>query len=298
MGTQEEQEVGATPTRGWYRYRTGRESDGVLTPASRSSPSELGSILSASDDDSRPATKREVELLQVRIKGMFSNLRAALNDEVQRRDTVDTLVAGQIETLQSQLPALNSQLTALNTQLQFQQGALASSRDQAERHGDDMFKMMNDLHDTIANIRSTPPPTTTTTVAEGQLVQPTRPTVTPGTSLLREVIHADAEDSLHARIESLHEAITASMSDLRGQVLTANDQLSAGLQEQLQELNDKVEAVESATATAVAEAATAAAMIIAVDGTAQEAVARLSEADQRSDPWSDWDILQAKSSMN
>ena len=103
MGTQEEQEVGATPTRGWYRYRTGREPDGALAPASRSSPSELGSILSASDDDSRPVTKREVELLQVRIKGMFSNLRAALNDEVQRRDTVDTLVAGQIETLQSQL---------------------------------------------------------------------------------------------------------------------------------------------------------------------------------------------------
>ena len=129
MGTQEEQEVGATPTRGWCRYRTGRESEGALTPASRSSPSELGSILSASDDDSRPVTKREVELLQVRIKGMFSNLRAALNDEVQRRDTVDTLVAGQIETLQSQLPALNSQLTALNAQLQFQQGALASSRE-------------------------------------------------------------------------------------------------------------------------------------------------------------------------
>ena len=183
MGTQEEQEVGATPTRGWYRYRTGRESDGALTPASRSSPSELGSILSASDDDSRPVTKREVELLQVRIKGMFSNLRAALNDEVQRRDTVDTLVAGQIETLQSQLPALNSQLTALNAQLQFQQGALASSRDQAERHGDDMFKMMNDLHDTIANIRSTPPLTTTTTAAGGQQAQPTRPTIPPGISL-------------------------------------------------------------------------------------------------------------------
>ena len=149
MGTQEEQEVGATPTRGWYRYRTGRESDGVLTPASRSSPSELGSILSASDDDSRPVTKREVELLQVRIKGMFSNLRAALNDEVQRRDTVDTLVAGQIATLQSQM-------SALHTQLQFQQGALANSRDQAERQGDDIFKMMYDLHDTVANTRSTP----------------------------------------------------------------------------------------------------------------------------------------------
>ena len=26
MGTQEEQEVGATPTRDWYRSRTGRES--------------------------------------------------------------------------------------------------------------------------------------------------------------------------------------------------------------------------------------------------------------------------------
>ena len=108
------------------------------------------------------------------------------------------------------------------------------------------------------------------------------------------VLQADAEESLNARMESLHGAITASMSDLRGQVLTANDQLSAGLQEQLQELNDKVEAVESATATAAAEAATAAAMIIAVDGTAQEAVARLSEADKRSDPWSDWDILVAR----
>ena len=33
-------------------------------------------------------------------------------------------------------------------------------------------------------------------------------------------------------------------------------------------------------------------MIIAVDGTAQDAVARFSEADKRSDPWSDRDILQ------
>ena len=101
VGIQEEQEVGVTPTRARRS-----ESVGVYTPAS--SPSELGSILSASDDDSRPVTKREIELVQVRIKGMFSNLRAALNEEVQRRDTVDTLVAGQIETLQSQLPALNS----------------------------------------------------------------------------------------------------------------------------------------------------------------------------------------------
>ena len=44
----------------------------------------------------------------------------------------------------------------MKSQLQFQQGALASSRDQAERQGDDIFKMMNDLHDTVANIRSIP----------------------------------------------------------------------------------------------------------------------------------------------
>ena len=102
-GIQEEQEVGVTPTRTRMS-----ESAGVYTPAS--SPSELGSILSASDDDSPPVTKREIELLQVRIKGMFSNLRAALNEQMQRRDTVDTLVAGQIETLQSQMSALNTQL--------------------------------------------------------------------------------------------------------------------------------------------------------------------------------------------
>ena len=156
-----------------------------------------------------------------------------------------------------------------------------------------MFKMMNDLHDTIAHIRSTPAITATMTAGVPQ-TQPTRSTLVPGTSLLREVIHADAEDSLNARIESLHEAIAASMSDLRGQVLTVNDQLSARVQEQLQELNEKVETVESATATAAADAAAAAAMIIAVDGTAQEAVARLSEADKRSDPWSDWDMLQCQ----
>ena len=75
-GIREEQDVGVTPTRARRS-----ESVGGLTPAS--SPSELGSILSASDDDTRPVTKREIELLQVRLKGMFSNLRAALNDEVQ-----------------------------------------------------------------------------------------------------------------------------------------------------------------------------------------------------------------------
>ena len=119
VGIQEEQEVGVTPTRARRS-----ESAGGHTPAS--SPSELGSILSASDDDSRPVTKREIELVQVRIKGMFSNLRTALNEEVQRRDTVDTLVAGQIEALQSQMPTLNSNLSALNSQLQFQQGALST----------------------------------------------------------------------------------------------------------------------------------------------------------------------------
>ena len=242
MGTQEEQEVGATPTRGWCRYRTGRESDGVLTPASRSSPSELGSILSASDDESRPVTKREIELIQVRIKGMFSNLRAALNEEVQRRDTVDTLVAGQIETLQSQLPALSSQLSALHSQLQFQQGALANSRDQAERQGDDLFKMMNDLHDTIANIRSTP-------AAGVPQAQPTHPACTPGASLLSEVIHADAESSLDARIASLNEAIAASISDLRGQVLTVTDQIS----DRAQELNDKVQALDARSLPSTAQ---------------------------------------------
>ena len=53
-----------------------------------------------------------------------------------------------------------------------------------------------------------------------------------------------------------------------------------------------METLESATTAAAADAAAAVAMIIAVDGTAKEAVARLSEADKRSDPWSDWDILQ------
>ena len=227
MGIQEEQDVVATPTPA--RRSTSRAgADGLSPPAS--TPSELGSILSASDDDSRPVTKREVELLQVRIKGMFSNLRAALNEEVQRRDTVDTLVAGQIEALQSQMPALNSQLSALNTQLQFQQGALANSREQAEIHGDDMFKMMNDLHDTIANFRSTPTLTTSTT-AGAQQAQPSHPIIAPGTSLLREVIHADAEDSLDARIASIHEAITASMRYLHGRCLAVTDQLSDKVQE-------------------------------------------------------------------
>ena len=116
-GIREEQDVGTTPTRA-------RRSESAGLSPHASSPSELGSILTASDDDTRPVTKREVELLQVRIEGMFSDLRAALNEEVQRRDTVDTLVAGQIATLQLQM-------SALNTQLQFQQGALTNSRDQA-----------------------------------------------------------------------------------------------------------------------------------------------------------------------
>ena len=99
VGIQEEQEVGVTPTRA-------RRSESVGGQPPASSPSELGSILSASDDDSRPVTKREIEVVQVRIKGMFSSLRAALNEEVQRRDTIDALVAGQIETLTSQMSAL------------------------------------------------------------------------------------------------------------------------------------------------------------------------------------------------
>ena len=138
---------GVTPTRARRP-----ESVGASTPAS--SPSELGSILSASDDDSRPVTKREVELLRVQIKGMFSNLRTALNEEVQRRDTVDTLVAGQLEALQSQMPTLNSNLSALNTQLQFQQGALANSRDEAERQRNDMLTTIESLSATVASTRN------------------------------------------------------------------------------------------------------------------------------------------------
>ena len=224
---------------------------------------------------------------------MFSNLRAALNEEVQRRDTVDTLVAGQLEALQSQMPTLNSNLSALNTQLQFQQGALANSRDEAERQRNDMLTTIESLSATVASIRNHLV-TITPTMAGSPQAPPDRPTLVPGTSLLHEVLQANAEDSINARIESLQEAIAASMSDLRGQVLTVNDQLSARVQEQLQELNEKVETLESNTAAAAADAAAAAAMIVAVDGTAQEAVARLSEADQRSDPWSEWDLLQCQ----
>ena len=75
-GIQEEQDVMTTPT--LVRRSTSRVgADGSSTPAG--SPSELGSILAASDDDTRPVTKREIELMQVRIKTMCSNLRAALD---------------------------------------------------------------------------------------------------------------------------------------------------------------------------------------------------------------------------
>ena len=94
--------------------------------------------------------------------------------------------------------------------------------------------MMNDLHDTIANIRNTP-------MAGVPQTQPPYRTHTPGTSLLREVIHADAEDFLDARITSLHEALTANMSDLHGRCIAITDQLSDKVQEGLQEMKDKVE---------------------------------------------------------
>ena len=67
-----------------------------------------------------------------------------------------------------------------------------------------------------------------------------------------------------------------------GQVLTVTDQLS----DRIQEHDDEVQTLEAATAAAAAEAAGAAAMILAADGTTQEAVAKLSQQIERSD--SDW----------
>ena len=62
---QEEQDVMTTP--GPTRRSTSRAgADALSTPAS--SPSEPGSILTASDDDTRPADKRELKLLRFDVK--------------------------------------------------------------------------------------------------------------------------------------------------------------------------------------------------------------------------------------
>ena len=54
-------------------------------------------------------------------------------------------------------------------------------------------------------------------------------------------------------MESLHEAITASVCDFRSQVLMVADQLS----DRIQELNDRAQTLEVATAAAAADAAVA-----------------------------------------
>ena len=46
----------------------------------------LGSILTASDDDSRPATKRELNLLRLQIRAMCNTLRGNITDELRQRE--------------------------------------------------------------------------------------------------------------------------------------------------------------------------------------------------------------------
>ena len=101
----------------------------MLTSAS--SPSELAYILTASDDDSRPATKRELNHLRLNVRAMCTSLGEFFADEVRQRETVDTL--------------MTTRLTALEAQASFQQGALAEPREQYARQGDEIFKMMPDL---------------------------------------------------------------------------------------------------------------------------------------------------------
>ena len=235
----------------------------MFTPAS--SRSEIPSILTASDDDTRHATKRELNLLRLSVRTATTSLREYLTEELQRRDALDTLTT--------------NRLAALEAQASFQRGALAESRDQSARLNDEIFKMMQDLNDTLTHTRAlaTGPPTTPGPRASQ--AQAENPSSQPGTSLLGEVIQAGAVESLAARIESLSEAVAASVSDLRGQVLTVTDQLG----ERIQEIDYKIQTLEESTAAAAADAAGAAAMILAVDSTAQEAVAKLSQQIESSD---------------
>ena len=270
-GIHEEQDGETTPVPVRRNFRA--ETGDMSTPAS--SRSEIPSILTASDDDTRHATKRELNLLRLSVRTTITSLREYLTEELQRRDALDTLTT--------------NRLAALEAQASFQRGALAESRDQSARLNDEIFKMMQDLNDTLTHTRAlaTGPPTTPGPRASQ--AQADNPSSQPGTSLLGEVIQAGAVESLTARIESLSEAVAASVSDLRGQVLTVTDQLG----DRIQEIDYKIQTLEESTAAAAADAAGAAAMILAVDSTAQEAVAKLSQQIESSDSsWSDWDLLE------
>ena len=102
------------------------DADGLSAPAS--SPSELAPILTASDDNTRPATKQELDLLRLNISAMCTSLREYIADEFRQRDAVDTLMA--------------TRLAALEAQTTFQQGALAEPREQSARQSGVIFKMM------------------------------------------------------------------------------------------------------------------------------------------------------------
>ena len=102
------------------------------------------------------------------------------------------------------------------------------------RENDEIFKMMQDLNDTLTHTRALA--TSGNPTPGYPQTQPVNPSSYPGASLLGEVIQIGADESLDARIESLHEVCAASVCDLRGQVLTVTDQLS----DRVQEFNDKV----------------------------------------------------------
>ena len=117
-------------------------------------------------------------------------------------------------------------LAALEAQASLQRGALAESRDQSARQSGEIFKMMQDLDEELTHTRArviqTQQQQGNSTPGHLQ-TQPTDNSSHPGASLLGEVIRSGADESLNARIESLHEAIAASVCDLRGQVLTVTD---------------------------------------------------------------------------
>ena len=108
------------------RSTSRNDAEGLSTPAS--SPSELASILTASDDNTRPATKRELDLLRLITRAMCTSFREYVADEFRQRDAVDALMA--------------TRLAAIEAQTTFQQGALAEPREQSARQSGVIFKMM------------------------------------------------------------------------------------------------------------------------------------------------------------
>ena len=127
------------------------------TPVSQMSG--LGSILTDPGDDSRAATKRELDRLRVTVRAMYAELRQTLAEEVRQREMLGDTIAERISTLAAQFdegPAVASEThivsRLLDSRIEVMSEALHASLEQVRS---DLRTITDPLSDKVQELEAT-----------------------------------------------------------------------------------------------------------------------------------------------